>query len=310
MQILSDPVWLGLIFTALGLLAAIFIPLVIYLKSKNNKEISYRDIAIVPLFHINYQVKENFEVLFQGEPVSNATLISVEVWNSGNVPIEEADFIDPIKLSYGDEADIIFASIGSNPENILSWIKLEKNGKYLTFKPRLLNKGYRIVISSMVSGFSETIKVEGLIKGVHDIRKSNIVPDLFQSRNVYKYSSYIFQLMLSICIIVSLITGIDLIRQNNFGDLIQLPKHPTDEQLIFLMTFVFGFMYAFFLLLLVSFSQMTKASQNKTDAIYIRDAFSLLQAHKEKESQNQISQQTKKTTPSTSQGKILKEESK
>lgn len=116
MQLFSNPVWLGLIIAAVGILISLIVPVAIYQKQRSKKEISYRVITNVPLLNIKDEVKDNFKVLFHGEPVSDATFVSVNVWNSGNAPIEEADFIDPIKLSFGDNAKIIFSSAGSEPE--------------------------------------------------------------------------------------------------------------------------------------------------------------------------------------------------
>src|SRR5437879_3661903 len=133
MQILlGDPVWLGLIFTALCLLAAIIVPIVIYLKQRGNKVISYMVTNDVPLFNVKDEVKDNFEVRFHGEPVNDATFVSVHIWNSGNIPIEEADFVDPIKLSFGDNAKIIFSTIALK-ENILSRYESVGEKGYVTF---------------------------------------------------------------------------------------------------------------------------------------------------------------------------------
>ena len=110
---------LGLIIAALCLVTSVLVPIAIHLRERSKKEISYRVIDDVPLLNIKEEVKENFEVRYNGIPVKDATFLLVRVWNSGNVPIEEADFIDPIKLNFGKDATVIFSSIGSNPDNIL-----------------------------------------------------------------------------------------------------------------------------------------------------------------------------------------------
>src|SRR5258708_4364956 len=103
-----EPVYLGLIIGALALLTSVLVPVVIYLRGRSKKEISYAVYDSISLVNIKEEVKENFEVSYRGIPVQDATLQSVRVWNSGNVPIEEDDFVDPIKLDFGKDATVIF----------------------------------------------------------------------------------------------------------------------------------------------------------------------------------------------------------
>src|SRR5260221_9556305 len=166
MEFLSNPVYLGLVIGALGLL----VPVVIYLKQRSKKEVSYHVYDSISLINIKEEVKENFEVSYRGIPVQDATLLSVRVWNSGNIPIEEADFIDPIKLDFGKVTTVIFYCVASDPDNILGQYKDLGGEGYITFIPRLFNKGYEITVTVMVTGFSGHVKAEGLIKGVHSIR--------------------------------------------------------------------------------------------------------------------------------------------
>src|SRR3989442_9175372 len=101
MEFLSNTVYLGLFIAALCLLTSVLVPVVIHLKEQSKKEISYIVFDDVPLLNIKEEVKENFEVRYKGIPVKDATFLNIRVWNSGNVPIEEADIIDPIKLDFG-----------------------------------------------------------------------------------------------------------------------------------------------------------------------------------------------------------------
>ena len=181
MELLGNSVFLGLI-AALTLLAAVIalaIPIVIHLKEKNKKELSCSVFDNVPLLNIKEAVKENFQVLYRGQSIPDAHFVSIMVQNTGNVPIEQADFVTPLKLNFGNDSNIFFAVTTTWPPELVDELNNSKEKSYVQFKPLLMNKGALFSISVMVANFQGRVKVEGLIKGVkiiYAIPESNPLP--------------------------------------------------------------------------------------------------------------------------------------
>ena len=291
-----EPVYLGLIIGALCLLTSVLVPVVIYLKERSKKEISYIVFDDMPLLNIKEEVKENFEVSYMGIPVQDATLLSVRVWNSGNVPIEEADFIDPIKLDFGKDATVIFFHIFSNPDNILSQYKKSLSGEgYITFKPRLFNKGYEIRVAVMVTGFSGYAKAEGLIKGVHSIRTVRFPSNTGASWKRTFYFS------LFACEISLVVAAICLLTSHGLKFFTQEPGYPSGLFEAIGTLLLFSVFFSGFTALEIYLGKKMTDRTSQSDDAYVKQIFSIVQANLEKEAQNQTPQQGKKTTPPTSQ---------
>lgn len=284
MEFLSNPVYLGLIIGAFGLL----VPVVIYLKQRSKKEISYTVYGNIPLLNIQEGIKENFEVSYRGIPVQDATLLSLRIWNSGNTTIEEADFIDPIKLDFGKDATVIFFRAVTNPDNILSqYTKSLKGEGYITFKPRLLNKGYEIVVVVMVTGFSGYVKAEGLIKDVHSIRNVRFPSTTSHSWKwalIGSLYTYVFSLVIAAFCTLAFF---------GYKSITQATGYPSYTFLAvgFMVLISISFPSVITALDIYSAMKATKRT-SQSDDTFVKQLFSIMQAHLE--AQNQTPQQPKK----------------
>ena len=147
-------------------MAAVIVPIAIHLKEKSKKELTYSIFDNVPLLNIKEAVKENFQVLYRGQPIPDAGFVSVIVRNSGDIPIEHADFVTPLKLDFGKDSNIFFAVTTTWPSELLTELNNSKEKSCVVFKPLLMNKGSLFSVSVMVANFRGSVKVEGLIKGV------------------------------------------------------------------------------------------------------------------------------------------------
>lgn len=288
MGFFSNTAYLGLIIGALGLL----VPVVIYLKQRSKKEISYAVYGNIPLLNINEGVKEDFEVSYRGIPVKDAILLRVMVQNSGNVPIEEAEFIDPIKLGFGKDATVIFFRIGSDPDNILSeHTEILWGEGYITFKPRLFNKGYKIFVTVMVTGFSGYVKAEGLIKGVRSIRSVR-----FPFNTDFSWKRALF-LSLFACEISLVIAVICLLTSTGLKFFTQEPGYPSSLFSAIGTLLFFSVLASGFATLEIFFDMIGR----QLDNTFIKQIFSMVKADLGKMVQNQTPRRAKKKTPPASQ---------
>lgn len=302
MQFLTNTVFLGLIIAALGILTSVLVPYIIHLRERNIKEISYVVFDNVPILSIKKEVKDSFEVRYNGYPVRDVTFLSIRIWNSGNVPIEEADVVDPIKLDFGEKATVIFCSTYTEHGNTVYW---DNNGNlggegYLIFKPRLLNKGYGISVSVMVTGFRGYVTASGLIKGVHSIKKVRYTPksNLPLDRLLF-YS--IFALVISLAVsLVAMLTSFGLkLFIGSDGNLLD-----TLQWAGFFLLFS-----AFFSGLIAHeiYSRMKTATRNsQVDDDFIKNLFALAQIKMEADLEAMKSQPANTSSRHTSQQKTSK----
>jgi hypothetical protein len=70
-----------------GILLSSVISVTIYHKQQSRKGITYRVTSDTPLLSLREEVKGKIKVLVGTNSVSNARLIMLKIWNSGNAPI-------------------------------------------------------------------------------------------------------------------------------------------------------------------------------------------------------------------------------
>lgn len=276
MEQLINPVYLGLIIAALGLLTAVIVPIAIHLREKSKKELTYSVFDDVPLLNIQEAVKENFQVLYRGQPIPDARFISVMVWNSGDIPIEHADFVTPLKLDFGNDSDIFFAVTTTWPTELLTKLNNSKEKNYVEFKPLLMNKGSLFSVSVMVANFRGSVKVEGLIKGV---KIRNASPE---SNALPKYWKPIFLTSLVMTTLIGalgLLISFDyLIRPSYF---INSLAHVQSQLSLYTFILFLIIILAVFITISIWLSPKITPFQVKHDVNYLKRVFSLLPSEAE-----------------------------
>ena len=129
-------------------------------------------IGNTPLVRINSEVKDNLQVLFDGNPVKDIQLLIIKIINTGNVSIKSEDYERPLNLNFDENAQILAAEvIETNPNNIEASANIEEKKVFIS--PTLLNKGDSLTIKILVNQFNNQISIDARIVGVKEIQ--NIV---------------------------------------------------------------------------------------------------------------------------------------
>jgi hypothetical protein len=114
---------------------------------------------------------ENKQLSYFVEPADRDS-VSVYVWNSGNTPIEEEDFIsDSIGFDFGREVQIRDVSVEfQSPEDLGVNVTLEESGR-LEVPAIFLNPGDRFTLRALFSNSDVQGKLRpyGRIRGIHDL---------------------------------------------------------------------------------------------------------------------------------------------
>lgn len=166
--LLGSPIT-GNILTLVGFILPLVVSVIFFVFQRTRKELSYA-IAETPVLQLHDKVKEQLAITFNGKPVSDPHLVLITLRNSGNVPIQPADYVDPLTFHLGEHAEVLSGSIlEANPPHMLKRIPLKVQEKELVLEPFLFNAKYAVTIQALVSHF-EGVTPTSLIAGVHDLK--------------------------------------------------------------------------------------------------------------------------------------------
>lgn len=130
---------------------SIVLTLVLFVVSKNVKELSFKNVAITELVsEKDITTDESIKVFFDEEQIFNLYSISCILSNSGNLPIIKEDFTNAFIIQFPDSVKILKFSIKVNPENITILDPKIDICKFSMF-PDLLNPNESIELSFYVS---------------------------------------------------------------------------------------------------------------------------------------------------------------
>jgi hypothetical protein len=166
-SLLRDPIWqfLGVVIGVIAILASYNI----FVLQRPDRNFEVRILSMAPLLDIADEVKDDVEIRYQGQTVTDLTLILLEVQNVGKAPITASDFERDIRVGFGKEAKalglwIVFASPPNLSPDVI-WI----GGEGLHIEGVLFNPGDRIVIKLiLMDAGSQQIQVDTRIIGISE----------------------------------------------------------------------------------------------------------------------------------------------
>ncbi len=80
-------------------LIALIVAIKSYRQGQRRKELAWQvrsDSLVIP----NQEVRDRIEIHLDGKPIQDLSLVSIQVWNSGNIAIASIDYVHPIKLKF------------------------------------------------------------------------------------------------------------------------------------------------------------------------------------------------------------------
>src|SRR5215467_10743601 len=177
MDFLRDPTLqfvVSISIALLGVFLTSIISVVIYRRQQSRKAINYKVISDTSLLSVKEEVKGSIKVLFGTKPVSNARLVILKIWNSGNTPILPTEYIDPIRIGFGNNAEILDAEIlEAAPSDFKDKAKasLKLDTDNVVLDPLLLNSGDSLTLKVFLAQtpFTKEVKVNARIVGVIQI---------------------------------------------------------------------------------------------------------------------------------------------
>lgn len=164
-DLLRDPVWqFG---GALLALLAIVISIIIYFLQRQKKALSYSLVSTTHLLTDHEEFEGKLQVLYEGQPTQNISLLILKFINSGNVPITSNDYERQVSILLGENSKILSAVvIEMEPKNLDAEAIIDDNR--IKIKEILLNPKDAITLKLLVSNF-DNFSIDGRIIGVKEI---------------------------------------------------------------------------------------------------------------------------------------------
>jgi hypothetical protein len=171
MDLLRDQVW-TFISASLTLLS-MFAGVIYFFIQKKKKIIGYKIISNFPLFsiHDKKMADDKLSIRYDGKDISNLHICTIEVSNKGNMSIESKDFEEPLKVSFGDQSNLINTEIiKTAPSEFKPKLKVDNDSFELA--PCLLNPGDRFLVKIILQNFDlKKFKISARISGVKNIKQ-------------------------------------------------------------------------------------------------------------------------------------------
>ena len=167
-----------MVYVVVAVLAAVVGAIVIivdYLKQRYRKSVSYRILAETQLLSVKSELKEKLKINYESKEVENVSLVQVEVFNSGNLPVQDKEYDIPITIFFGEKARVLTTEV---VRRSYGGISVTSDGSAITLSRTLLNPGDSVTISALVTEKS-VINVSGRIVGANEI--AEYIPKLRSS---------------------------------------------------------------------------------------------------------------------------------
>jgi hypothetical protein len=206
LELLRDAVWqfIGATLTAVGLLLAIVLALPQFRRKKLS---SYT--RSTPVVRVQMGFSSAFKLTFNGTPIDAAAVVSLRIWNSGQIPIVPSDFAEQLRLQFAKDARILEASVvSSEPPELAGAAQLQVSDAAATevpavvIAPTLFNPGDSLDLAVLVTT-TEVPKLTGRIAGVKTITASNPFDPRLGPLTASAWKQFVFALGLGIAASIS-----------------------------------------------------------------------------------------------------------
>lgn len=171
MDLLRDQVWtfISASLTLLSMLAGV----IYFFIQRKKKLIGYKIISNFPLFSIHDKTITNdkLSIRYDGKDINNLHICTIEISNKGNLSIESKDFEEPLRVSFGNQSNLINAEIiRTTPSELKPNLKVDNANFELA--PCLLNPGDRFLVKIILQNFDlNKFKISARISGVKTIKQ-------------------------------------------------------------------------------------------------------------------------------------------
>jgi len=153
---------------AIGLVAAF----VIYQWQRHRKGLGVAVLTDRPL--LSTPMPFTLTVHHDGTVVGKPRMIGLRIANTGNVPIETADFVQPLSITF-PSCEVLSAEVtGVRPDELTATLRVD--GPTVILDPCLLNPTDLIEVQCLLDGYYD-LRVDCRVVGVQSVQQVNLPRD-------------------------------------------------------------------------------------------------------------------------------------
>jgi hypothetical protein len=134
----------------LGIVIPVSVAIVIYLKQRPRKVISFQKITEERLLSVSNELRDKLKIFYEDKLVEGVNLFKFEFSNSGNREILEKDYVKPISLFFGDNAHVLSVEITEIKPKSFE-VSALTDGKVINLSKCVFNAGESITVKTLVS---------------------------------------------------------------------------------------------------------------------------------------------------------------
>lgn len=146
---------IGVALTAFGIWLA--------LRSRNRRRLAW-EARKSPVIGRDARLRGELDIRFHGEVVGDPHAVSIELRNTGDVPLRLEDFADPVSIHFEPGAYWLMAAIIADPDE--RRVSFDKEGGVVTFRPDLLQPAESVYVHGLFDGDPGSAVVSARIAGV------------------------------------------------------------------------------------------------------------------------------------------------
>jgi len=168
MEFVRDQIWefVGVVVAVV----AILITVIIFLIERRKRAFMCQVFSAGSLLSVDDAIREDVQILLEGKPIHDLHSFIVTFVNTGNVPILPKDFVETVRVNFGEDAEVLGAEVLATDPNSVS-ARVWPVRSDLILAPTLLNGGDTVIAMVLVSGYGGDTKVNGRIVGIREIKK-------------------------------------------------------------------------------------------------------------------------------------------
>ncbi len=162
----SNPIWtfLGGVGAIVAIPITLFTVYLTFRQQQSSREFSYQIVSNAPIVSVNKALEKRVKILLDNKPVKDASLLVINVWNSGQLSIKPTDYVDPIKFIFNNGIVISSEVLKTDPLNLLEPqdIKtfIKSSNSSIDLSKHHLNPRDTITFTVLLSGKSD-IQIRG-----------------------------------------------------------------------------------------------------------------------------------------------------
>ncbi|MCK4735081.1 MAG: hypothetical protein KAT65_21695 [Methanophagales archaeon] len=163
-----ETTWITVLLTSIAIIAAIIVPITLYLLSKRKKKLICKLFPSLSLVDVRTEVKDKIEIYYNKNLVENLSMTKVKIRNNGNLPIRKEDIVKPLEFNFGENLSVIdYSVIDTEPRGITANLKPNTENNLIRCSFDLLNPSDGLTLQFVCLGESKelpniTARIEGI----------------------------------------------------------------------------------------------------------------------------------------------------